>query len=140
MSRVRVLVLATVPLEEAHLRRAAPELWQGDAPAVRVVAPASDLSLAAWLASDEDAARGEAAETARRTAASVPAGRVETEVGDPDPLQAVEDALATFPADELIVAVPPEQEASWLERTRAKGFHRLGVPVRTLVVHADRPA
>lgn len=114
----RVLVLATVPLEEAHLRRAAPELWQGDAPAVRVVAPASDLSLAAWLASDEDAARGKAAETARRTAASVPAGRVETEV----------------------VAVPPEQEASWLERTRAKGFHRLGVPVRTLVVHADRPA
>ena len=136
----RVLVLAAVPVDEAGLRNAAPDLWEGEPPTVKVVAPAADLSFAEWLATDEDAAREEAAQTARRTAGEVPAGEVEAEVGDPDLVQAARDALAGFPADEVIVVVPPDEEASWRERTGTEGLAGLGLPVRTVVVHADRPA
>ncbi|MGH3011251.1 MAG: hypothetical protein ACRDMY_05315 [Gaiellaceae bacterium] len=61
--------------------------------------------------------------------------RVEAEVGDTDPLQAIEDALRTFPADELIVATPPADDAGWLEEATAKEmFGRFELPVTHLVV------
>ena len=38
------------------------------------------------------------------------------EVGDADPLQAIEDALRTFGADEIIISTHPEGRSNWLER------------------------
>ena len=35
-------------------------------------------------------------------------------VGDADPMLAIEDALAVFPADELLVATHPEARSNWL--------------------------
>ena len=40
----------------------------------------------------------------------------EGEVGDADPLQAIEDALRTFGADEIIISTHPEGRSNWLER------------------------
>ena len=40
----------------------------------------------------------------------------EGEVGDSDPLQAIEDALRTFGADEIIISTHPEGRSNWLER------------------------
>jgi len=37
-------------------------------------------------------------------------------VGGDDPLEAMTDALAWFPATQVLLAVPPEQDAYWLER------------------------
>jgi len=60
---------------------------------------------------------------------------VETEVGDTDPVQAIEDALRRFPADEVIVVTRPGDEASWLEKDSAEAAsERFGVPVTHLVV------
>jgi hypothetical protein len=104
---------------------------------VRVVAPASDLSPLQWLASDEDEARGEAAEIARSAeqAAEPEAGRVEAQVGDSDPVQAIEDALREFPAAEVIVVTRPGEEANWLEQdTAEEASERFGIPVTHLVV------
>jgi hypothetical protein len=135
----RILIVAAVPFGEAELRSAAPELWRGEAPVVKIVAPASDLSFGKWLANDEDGARAEAEGNALDVADAVPARAPETEVGDADPLRAVEDALRTFEADELIVALPPEAEASWLERKSAgEGFERFGLPVRYVVASGAR--
>ena len=65
-------------------------------------------------------ARG-AAELADQTARAVEA-EVETEVGERDPLLAVEDALAFFHADEILVAGTAN------EKTEV-GLRRLGLPI-----------
>ena len=63
------------------------------------------------------------------------AARTETEVGDTDPVQAIEDALRTFPADEVLVVTRPEDDASWLEQDSAReARERFGVPVTRLTV------
>jgi hypothetical protein len=140
MSVSNVLVIATVVLDWSLLREHAPELALPDGASVRVVSPTSRLSRAQWLTNEEDAAREEAAKIATDVAAAVDAApetetEVETEVGDVDPLQAAEDALATFPADELVVLIRAEDQASWLERAAAeRGFERFGLPVRYVVV------
>jgi hypothetical protein len=136
MSGKRLLVVATAPVEESLLRDRLREHAGPDAE-VRVVAPASDLSPLQWLASDEDAARGEAAGIARSAerAAEPEAGRVEAEVGDADPVQAIEDALRQFPADEVLVVTRSGDEAGWLEQDTAEdASERFGIPVTHLVV------
>ena len=102
----------------------------------KVVSPALDLSVGQWLANEEDGARAEAEQTVGETADTLaPEARVvDAEVGDVDPVQAAEDALATFPAEEIVVVLPseggPERDPSWVERTTVGDFERLGLPVR----------
>jgi hypothetical protein len=123
-------VVATAEPNEAVLRD-----QLGESAELHVVAPASKVSPLQWLANEEDEARVEAEKTVERTAASVgDPDRVQAEVGDTDPIQAAEDALREFGADEIVVIVPPEEEASWLERRSVEdGFERFGLPVRYLV-------
>jgi hypothetical protein len=84
---------------------------------VRIVAPAlvkSPLDLAAGDVDDEiDDAR-------RRLEASIAAfdqSGIEAtgDVGEADPVLALEDALRLFPADEVIVVAHPRERATWLE-------------------------
>jgi hypothetical protein len=89
-----VLVVAIDPVVPADLAHAE----------VLVVAPALNSWLRHWL-SDEDPARRRANE---RLAVVVGELRrvvehVEGRVGDADPLQAIADALPTFPADEIVI-------------------------------------
>lgn len=136
MSR-RLLVVATAPVEPELLRKRVHEHAGSSDVEVRVVAPASDISPLKWLANDEDEAREDAAEIARgaEQAVAPEAGSVETEVGDTDPVQAIEDALREFPADEIIVVTRQGDEAGWLEKDSAEeASERFGVPVTHLVV------
>jgi hypothetical protein len=130
------LVVTTTPVDESVLRDRLREHAGPDAE-VRVVAPASDVSPLEWLATDEDKARGEAAEVARSAerVAEDEAAHAEAEVGDTDPVQAIEDALRQFPAEEVLVVTPPGDEANWLEQdAAAEASERFGVPVTHLVV------
>jgi hypothetical protein len=136
MGGKRLLVVAIVPVEESVLRDRVREHAGGDAE-VRIVAPASDLSPLQWLATDEDEARAEAADVARAAehAVAPEARAVDAEVGDTDPVQAIEDALRQFPAEEVLVVTRPGDEAGWLERDSAEeAQERFGVPVTHLVV------
>jgi hypothetical protein len=136
MDRKKLLVVATAPVEPGPLREAVRE-HAGEEAEIRVVAPASDVSPLQWLASDEDAAREQASEVASEAAQTVEpeAARTEAEVGDTDPVQAIEDALRTFPADEVIVVTRPDDEAAWLEQDSAEETReRFGVPVTRLTV------
>ena len=136
MDRKKLLVIATAPVEPGPLRDAVRH-HAGDEAEIRVVAPASDVSPLQWLASDEDKAREKAAKVASGAAESVEpeAARTETEVGDTDPVQAIEDALRTFPADEVLVVTRPGDDASWLEEDSAQeARERFGVPVTRLTV------
>ncbi len=76
---------------------------RGGEPNVRVVAPARVGKLE-WLTSDEDAARADADRRAERAASTIDGqASTETEQGDTDPVLAVEDALRTFPAQEILI-------------------------------------
>jgi hypothetical protein len=136
MDRKKLLVVATAPVEPGPLREVVRE-HAGDEAEIRVVAPASDVSPLQWLASDEDAAREKAAGVASDAARTVEteASRTEAQVGDTDPVQAIEDALRTFPADEVLVVTRPDDDASWLEQDSAQAAReRFGVPVTRLTV------
>jgi hypothetical protein len=130
------LIVATAPVDEDQLRAQVREHSGHKDVEMRVVAPAVELSPLEWLASDEDEAREEAADVAREAKQAVrpEAGRVGAEVGDTDPLQAIEDALRQFPADEVIVVTRPDDEARWLESgTADEAQRRFRVPVSHLV-------
>ena len=136
MERKKLLVVATAPVEPDQLREAV-RSHSGEETDVRVVAPASGLSPLQWLANDEDSAREEAAGVAGAAARAVEpdSARTEAGVGDTDPVQAIEDALRTFPADEVLVVTHRDDEAGWLEQDSAEEAHeRFGVPVTRLTV------
>jgi hypothetical protein len=136
MDRKKLLVVATAPVEPGPLREVVRE-HGGDQAEIRVVAPASDVSPLQWLANDEDAAREKAAGVASEAAQTVEpeASRTKAEVGDTDPVQAIEDALRTFPADEVLVVTRSDDDASWLEQDSVEAAReRFGVPVTRLTV------
>jgi hypothetical protein len=136
MERKKLLVVTTAPVEAGPLREAV-RSHAGEETEIRVVAPASDVSPLQWLASDEDKARDEAAGRARQAAGAVEpeASRTETEVGDTDPVQAIEDALRTFPADEVVVVTHGDDDAGWLEQGSAdEARERFGIPITRLTV------
>ena len=93
---------------------------------VRVVAPTAVKALD-WLASAEDAARRRAEVRALDAEWTLqPDAEVEAGAGDADPIQAVEDALRSFPADEILIAgahVDPDLDDA---------LFRFGIPVTRL--------
>ena len=60
------------------------------------------------------------------------------EIGDGDPVQAIEDAVRTFRPDEVIVSTHPPGRSQWLERgviDRAR--ERFALPLTHVVVDLD---
>jgi hypothetical protein len=103
----RVLVVAAVPVEAPGAVEAVAREVRGDGaePAgVVVLAPASIGFLDRW-ASDVEGSRRRAQERLVATVAALAAAGVEAEarVGDEDLVQAVEDQLESYPADEVIL-------------------------------------
>ncbi len=96
---------------------------------VLVVAPALNSWLRHWL-SDEDAARRRAQE---RVAAFVDrlerrGVHAEGRVGDVDPLQAIADALPTFPADEIVIAAQSERSTRLADELVSRARDRFALP------------
>ena len=54
--------------------------------------------------------------------------------GDPNPVQAIADALHEFPADEIIVATHPDEQSNWLEKHVVERARRFGLPLTHVVV------
>jgi len=106
---------------------------------VLVVVPALNSPLRHW-ASDTDeatAAAGQRLEASLRRLASEGI-EARGEVGDADPLQAMEDALRTFGADELIISTHPEGRSHWLERGVVSGAReRFDLPITHVVVDLE---
>jgi GABA permease len=135
----RILVIAneTVGGEEllSMIRRRTEEVREQ----VLVVCPALNSPLKHWV-SDEDQARVAAQE---RLDASLEAMReagvdARGEIGDSDPLQAIEDAIRTFAPDEIIISTHPEGRSHWLERGIVEATReRFVVPVTHVVVDLE---
>jgi hypothetical protein len=107
---VLVVALDVVPLEVPNAN-------------VVVVAPALNSRLRRW-ASDEDRARRRAAERLRAYLDQFEKLGVHAEgrVGDADPLLAIADALAMFPADEIVIAADAIPLAEHLARRTRQRF------------------
>ena len=59
-------------------------------------------------------------------------------LGDADPIQAMEDALRTFGADEIIVSTHPEGRSHWLERgVVERARERCEAPITHVVVDLE---
>ena len=89
-----------------------------EADEVQVVAPILTSTMQSWV-SDIDGAALEADQRMQALVDGIHAsGQVATrgEVGDENELHAVDDALADFPADALIVAVHAPAVANWHEQ------------------------
>ena len=113
----------------------------GDKPArVLVVCPALNSPLKHWV-SDEDQAREAARSRLEASLDSMRAVGLDAtgEIGDGDPIQAIEDALRTFQPDELILSTHPEGRSHWLERgVVEKARERFAVPITHVVVDLER--
>jgi hypothetical protein len=136
----RILVVTTAPVDGGALRDRVLEHAGNGQAELKVVATASDLSPLDWLANAEDDARDEAESRAVEVGQAVApeADRVEAEVGDSDPVQAIEDALRTFPADELVLVTRKDDDAGWLEEgTASEALARFNLPFTHLVVDED---
>jgi hypothetical protein len=106
---------------------------------VLVVCPALNSPLRHW-ASDEDHARSVAqARLDESLAALAREGVVARgEVGDADPIQAMEDALRTFGAAEIIISTHPPGRSNWLEKdVIARARERYDVPITHVVVDLE---
>jgi hypothetical protein len=129
----RVIVVPTASVSDALLQTV---VWAhaGQDAEIHVVAPASNISRLDWLTNADAEARGGAQTLADDTAEAVPTDNVEAHVGDSDPLQAIEDALRTFPADEVIIITLPEESAAWLESGAGEeAQRRFALPVTHLI-------
>jgi hypothetical protein len=128
---VKVLVLATDPVDADRLRGAVPGDDLADAE-VLVVSPAVNESAVAFWMSDSDEAIAEAESTAEQTAAALREGgaRARAATGESEPLLALQDALATFDADRVVLFVRDEDAARYREDdVVGEAERRFGVPV-----------
>jgi hypothetical protein len=138
----RILVVANETVGGAELFDVIAERSEGVDEDVLVVCPALNSPLRTWV-SDEDAARAAAqarldATLARLASAGIDARGV---VGDGDPLQAIDDALRTFGADEIVLSTHPEGRSNWLERGVVEAARaRFDVPIRHVVVDLEARA
>jgi hypothetical protein len=126
-----VLVVSTVEHPDDVLRA-----HVGEADTIKVVVPVVRQGPLDWLANDQKAF-GHAEEVAERTADQLPGEAVEAVAGEANVGLAIRDALATFPADEIVVAVRPGEEEGLIESivTDSAPQDRIeGVPVRTVVI------
>jgi hypothetical protein len=135
----RILVIANETVGGDELLSIVRSKAEGVREQVLVVCPALNSQVRTW-ASDEDGARAAAQRRLDSSLAQLRSHGIAArgEVGDGDPLQAIEDALRTFGADEVVISTHPEGRSNWLERNVVGGAReRFDVPITHVVVDLE---
>ncbi len=132
----RILVVANETVGGEELRELLRKLSEGVREEILVVCPALNSRVRHW-ASDEDPARAAAQGRLHASIARLAEDGIHArgEIGDADPLQAMEDTLRTFGADEIVISTHPPGRSHWLEQGIVEGARaRFDVPVSHVVV------
>ena len=123
---MKLLVLATDPVGADDVRSALPDA-DLEGSEVLVVSPAVNESPVAFWVSDSDEAIAEAEAAQEETVERLEEEGIDAagDTGESEPDVAIQDALATFPADRIVVFTHPDpdyREDNALEE-------RFGIPV-----------
>jgi hypothetical protein len=135
----RILVVSNETLTGQALRREIAHRARGFETEVRVVCPALNTKIKHWV-SDEDEARRNAQERLDAMLAQLRREGVDAsgDIGDSDPVQAMEDSLRLFSADEAIISTHPPGRSNWLERSVVeRARERFPLPVSHVVVDLE---
>ena len=131
----KILALVAEPVSGEALESAV-GTERAEAAEVLVVAPALSTRTR-FMFADPDPAIDRAREVQEETVERMDEEGIDAagDTGESDPLLAIQDALTTFPADEIVLFTHARGERNWLEEgvvDEAKG--RFDLPVRHLVV------
>ena len=127
---MKVLVLTPEPIDDQVLRSALGD--ELDGAEVLVVSPATNQSKLAFWVSDPDEAIAEAEEAQTETVERLEDAGVDAAgvVGESEPAVALQDALATFAAERIVVVTHSEGDRDYREDAGlAEAAERAGVPV-----------
>jgi hypothetical protein len=130
----KILALAAEPISGEALKSA---LGDGAEDAeVVVVAPALDSRMRFWTSdNDEAVARAEQVQEESVERLEEEGVQATGETGESDPLLALQDALATFPAEEIVIFKHAEGAQNWAEEDLVEqARQRFAVPVREMEV------
>lgn len=136
---MRLLVLTSEPVSAKALRDAVPGELSPQDTEVMVVAPALHESPLQFWVSDADEAIAKAQDVQHATRDQLDAAGVEAhgDTGESDPMTAIEDALASFAADRIVLLRRPESQQRYREDFDAGEVEqRFGLPVDQAVVGA----
>jgi hypothetical protein len=129
---MKLLVLTSEPISADQLREALPGGVDVAQAEVLVVAPAlQESGLRFWM-SDADEAIARAEEVRRQTVENLGEQGVPASgnTGESDPVQAIQDALQSFPADRVVVFTRSDHDQSYREDVdQAEIEERFGIPV-----------
>ena len=128
---MRILVLARDHVDAARVRSALPGDDIADAE-VLVVAPAEQESKLRFWMSDADEAIADARRAAEETEENLSEAGIDAvgDTGESEPAVAIQDALATFKADRILIFSHPEGDRDYREDDGlADAEQRFGIPV-----------
>ena len=132
---MKLLVLTPEPIDANALRTALGDDVEGAE--VLVVSPAGNRSKVAFWVSDSDEAIAGADAAQEETVERLEEDGIDAagDTGESEPAVAIEDALATFKADRIVVFSHPEGDRDYREDDGLAGAQeRFGVPVEHALI------
>jgi hypothetical protein len=130
---VKLLVVTPEPVDATLLRETLGEEVAGAE--VLVVSPATNQSKLAFWVSDPDEAIEEAEAAQEETVERLEEAGVDAagDTGESEPALAIQDALATFPADRIVIFSHPDRDYRE-DKGLADAEQRFGVPVKHALI------
>jgi hypothetical protein len=132
----KILALVSEPVSAEALRSAVGDEQASDAE-VLVVAPALNTRTR-FLLADPDPAIDRAEDVQRETVERLSEDGVDAAAGTPgeeDPMLALQDALATYDADEIVLFTHPDGKQNWQEDGLVEqARERFSKPVRHVLI------
>ena len=132
---MKLLVVTPEPVDERLLRETLGDDVRGAE--VLVISPATHQSKLAFWVSDSDEAIAEAETAQQETVERLEEAGVDAagDTGESEPAVAIEDALATFPADRIVVFSHPDLD---YREELPDAEERFGVPVTHAQIGRER--
>ena len=132
---MKLLVLTPEPIDADLLRATLGDEVEGAE--VLVISPATNESPVAFWVSDSDQAIAEAEAAQEETVERLEEGGIDAagDTGESEPAVALQDALATFQADRIVIFSHPEGDRDYREdEGLANAEERFGVPVTHAII------
>ena len=137
---LHLLVVVAQAARGEELRRRLASLSRGRPLELRVLAPAFVGSALKYIAGDVDEGIRKARARLERSLAEMGGERrlhAAGEIGEADPLMAIDSALVSFPADEIVI-VPSPRRDQWAEKALFEHVcERFELPVRQIELAED---